>query len=540
VTSPTSPTSAHQGLPNTAPGTVLGTTETDVSAPDVSDPAALAGWHHLTVEPRRPERVRRLPRGYLLAVAAVCVGAFMGQLDASIVTLAFPSLEHSFHSDVASVSWVGLSYLLVLVATVAAVGRFADMVGRKLLYLYGFVIFVAGSVLCALAPNLLALDGFRAVQAVGAAMLQANSVAIIALAVPRRRLGRALGMQGAAQALGLALGPSVGGLLLVVGGWRLLFLVNVPVGLVGLVAALLFVPRSTQLSGRVEFDWSGFALFFPAVAALVFAISQGDHLGWTSPLILMALVGTVGLGLAFVGRERRARHPMVDLTLFRRTPFTAGVSSSLLAFLVLFGVLVVVPFFLERAEGFGTVRTGLELMMMPVALGLVAPWSGRMADSLGVRLPAVTGLGMVAGGLALLAVLHPATPGFLALLALVGAGLGLFTSPNNAGIMASVPAQQSGLASGLLNMSRGLGTAMGLAVATAVFSALGGDGGGPPTVGRAVSVTFGVLAGVAVLAAVITAVGSSSRPLADRAGGASAGGVSPGLASAGLQEPRVA
>ena len=474
------------------------------------------GWHQLTVEPRRPEVVRRLPRGYLLAVAAVCVGAFMGQLDASIVTLAFPALERSFQSGVASVSWVGLSYLLVLVATVVAVGRFADMVGRKLLYLYGFIIFIAGSVLCAAAPTLLALDAFRAVQAVGSAMLQANSVAIIALAVPRRRLGRALGIQGAAQALGLALGPSVGGLLLAVGGWRLLFLVNVPVGLVGLAAALVFVPRSTHLQGRVEFDWPGFALFFPAVAGMVFAISQGNHQGWTSPVIVASVIAALGLGSAFVAWERRCRNPMVDISLFRRVRFTAGVSSSLLAFLVLFGVLVVVPFLLERADGFGTVRTGLELMVMPVALGLVAPFSGRMADSIGVRRPAVTGLCMTAAGLLLLSFLHPATPGFLGLLALTGAGLGLFTSPNNAGIMAAVPARQSGLASGLLNMSRGLGTAMGLAVTTAVFSTLGGDGGTPSAVRSAVSVTFLVLAGVALAAGTITALGSSSEPVRAR------------------------
>ncbi len=474
-------------------------------------------WRHFLIEPRRPAAVRALPRAYILAVAAVCVGAFMGQLDASIVTLAFPALERSFDAGVASVSWAGITYLLVLVATVAAVGRFADMVGRKLLYLYGFLIFIVGSALCALAPSLLALDAFRALQAIGAAMLQANSVAIIALAVPRQTLGRALGIQGAAQALGLALGPSVGGLLLAAGGWRLLFLVNVPVGALGLVAALLFVPRSTHLQGRVEFDWLGFALFFPAIAALVFAISEGNHVGWASPPIVLVLVAAVGLGTAFVVRESRTRHPMVDLTLFRRRRFTAGIVSSLLAFLVLFGVLVVVPFYLERALGFGTVRTGIELMVMPLALGLVAPWSGRMADTVGVRAPAVTGLVMVGVGLTLLGLLRPATPGFLLLLALVGAGLGLFTSPNNAGIMAAVPAQQSGLASGLLNMSRGLGTAMGLAVSTAVFSALGGDGGLPATVRSAVSVTFYVLAGAALLAAAVAAAGFSSRPLAERA-----------------------
>jgi EmrB/QacA subfamily drug resistance transporter len=481
----------------------------------LEEPAA-TGWQRFLIEPRRPEFIRQMPNGYRLAVAAVCIGAFMGQLDASIVTVAFPSLARTFHTGAAGVSWVGLSYLLVLVATVAAVGRFADMVGRKLLYVYGFAIFVAGSALCANAPSLLALDGFRAFQAVGAAMLQANSVAIIAVAVPPSRLGRSLGVQGTAQALGLALGPSVGGLLLAAGGWRLIFLVNVPVGLVGMGCALLFVPRSRHLQTRVPFDWAGFALFFPAVAALVFAISQGNALGWDSAAIVGTLIASVVLGVLFVGRERHDPAPMVDVRLFLQRAFTAGVAGSLLAFLVLFGILVVVPFYSERSLGASTIRTGLELMAMPLALGLVAPWSGRLADRVGVQRPAAVGMVVATGALVGLAVWRPGTWGFVAVLAAVGIGLGLFNSPNNAGIMTSVPRSQSGLASGLLNMSRGLGTALGLAVSTAVFVAMGGDGRDRAQVARAFSVTCLVLAGVTLLAALVAWAGTTSEPLASR------------------------
>ena len=167
-------------------------------------------WDRLLVEPRRPQSIREHPHAPWLAVAAVCVGAFMGQLDASIVTVALPTLQRTFDASVGAVTWVGLSYLLVLVATVTAVGRFADMWGRKLLYVYGFVIFTVASVLCGLAPGLGALCGFRALQAVGAAMLQANSLAIIVLVMPARSLGRAIGLQGTAQALGLAVGPDGG------------------------------------------------------------------------------------------------------------------------------------------------------------------------------------------------------------------------------------------------------------------------------------------------------------------------------------------
>ncbi len=474
------------------------------------------GWQRLLLEPPRPDAVRRLPRGYLLAVAAVCVGAFMGQLDASIVTLAFPALARSFGAGAAAVSWVGLSYLLVLVATVVAVGRLADIVGRKLLYLYGFAIFVVGSALCAAAPSLVVLDVFRAVQAVGAAMLQANSVAIIALAVPPTRLGRSLGLQGAAQALGLALGPSIGGLLLAAGGWRLIFLVNVPVGIVGMAAAAAFVPRSRHLQAGARFDWGGFALFFPAVTALVFAVSRGNELGWTTTAVWGSLVATLLLGWRFVVRERRHPSPMIDVRRFRHPAFSAGMVGGLLAFLVLFGVLVVVPFYFERSLRVSTVRTGLELMTMPVALGLVAPWSGRLADRIGVRIPAASGMVLSAGALTALAVWRPGGWAFTGLLALLGAGLGLFTAPNNAGVMASVPHSESGAASGLLNMSRALGTAFGLAVTTAVFVAAGGDGFVPHVVAHAFSVSCLVLAGVAAVNTLVVGMGTTGSALASR------------------------
>jgi MFS family permease len=207
-----------------------------------------ASEFRLLNEPKRPGSIREWPGAPWLAVGAVCVGAFMGQLDASIVTLALPSLQRSFDASLGAVTWVALSYLLVLVALVTAFGRVSDMAGRKLIYLYGFVVFTIGSALCGLAPTLLALDGARVIQAVGAAMLQANSVAIIVLAVPPRSIGKAVGFQGAAQAIGIAMGPTVGGLLVAAGGWRLIFFVNVPFGVIGLIAGWLFIPRSRNLS----------------------------------------------------------------------------------------------------------------------------------------------------------------------------------------------------------------------------------------------------------------------------------------------------
>jgi EmrB/QacA subfamily drug resistance transporter len=466
-----------------------------------------ASWQRLLVEPRRPAAIRNRENAYWLAVAAVCIGAFMGQLDASIVTVALPTLQRTFGASVGAVTWVGLSYLLVLVATVTAVGRFADMWGRKLLYVYGFALFVIGSALCGLAPSLGWLIAFRILQAVGAAMLQANSVAIIVVAVPRVSLGKALGIQGAAQAVGLALGPSVGGLLLAAGGWRLIFIVNVPFGVLGVLAGLLLIPRSLHLGDRVPFDWLGLSMFFPAVVAVLSAVSFGNSYGWTSPLIVGAFAVGLSLAVAFVIRELHTSDPMLDLALFERSRFRWGITSGLLSYLVLFGVLFLVPFYFERGLGIGAARAGLELMMMPLALGIVAPFAGRLADRLGARPLTVGGMSLVAIGLFALGALRPSTLGFLGLLALIGAGLGCFTPPNNAAIMGSVPHHQSGLASGVLNMTRGMGTALGLALTGLVFDLAGGTSAVHLTVDHAFSLTASFLGVAATLAVFLSAIG---------------------------------
>ena len=431
-----------------------------------------AGWRRFLVEPARPRSIATWPNAHWLAVGTVCIGAFMGQVDASIVTVAYPTLRTAFHAGLGSVTWVGLSYLLVLVALVTAVGRFADIVGHKLLYTYGFMVFVAGSALCGLAPSLGALDGFRVLQAVGAAMLQANSVAIIALAMPPERLGRAIGIQGTAQALGLALGPTVGGLLIAVGGWRLIFFVNVPVGAVACVLAWFLIPRSRHLQRGARFDWAGLALFVPAVAALLYAITWlADSRGQVSGQVIGLLVGCAVLGAAFLLRERRTSAPMLDLNLFRRAGFSAGISSGLLSYLVMFGALYAAVFYLESGPqhlGFGI--AGLELSVMPVAFGVVAPFAGRAADRLGARPLTVAGMLIAALSLAVLGLVHPAGAALLPPLAGLGAGLGLFTPPNSAAIMGTAPREEAGVASGVLNMTRGMGTSMGQAFAALVLS----------------------------------------------------------------------
>jgi EmrB/QacA subfamily drug resistance transporter len=319
------------------------------------------------------------------------------------------------------------------------------------------------------------LIAFRVIQAVGAAMIQANSVAIIVLALPREKLGRGIGIQGAAQALGLAFGPTVGGLLIALGGWRLIFFVNVPVGVVGTVMAWYLIPRSRHLQERVPFDWLGLGLFFPAVAAFLSAVSFGNSAGWTSPNILGLFAAAAVLGAAFIRRERRTFKPMLDLSLFKRVSFAAGIGSGLLSYMVLFGTLFVVPFYLERALHQGPGRAGLMLGVMPIALGITAPFAGRLAERVGARPLTVAGMALSAASMGALVLAHGSLGAILIELAVLGIGLGMFTPPNNAAIMGSAPREQSGVASGVLNMSRGMGTAMGLAFTSLVFGLVAGS-----------------------------------------------------------------
>jgi EmrB/QacA subfamily drug resistance transporter len=455
------------------------------------------------LEPARPDWLRQKPKAYRYALATVCIGAFMGQLDASIVTVAFPSMQRSFHSSLASVTLVGLSYLVVLVVAVAAVGRLSDMVGRKLVYTYGFGVFAAGSALCAVAPSLLALDGARALQAIGAAMLQANSLAVLYLVLPKERLGKGLGIQGACQALGLALGPSIGGLLLAAGGWRLIFLANVPMGVLGVFAARLCLPRSGDLTNAERFDWAGLALLVPAVAAPLTVLTLGSDWGWSAPQTRLLLVAGIAAAAGFVGLERRAAHPLVDLSLLQKRGLTTGMTSALLSYLVLFGVMFAVPFFLEQGRHMSTGTAGLILTALPLSLGALAPFAGKLSDRLGSRRPAVAGMVLTAIALVALGVLTPTGWPLIACLALAGGGLGMFVAPNTASVMSSAPRGQAGVMSGLLNMTRGLGTAVGLALTGYVLSSAAGHGVSSAAVDKGFGPAVVMLGLLALLAAAL-------------------------------------
>jgi MFS family permease len=460
-------------------------------------------------EAPRPESIRRNPRAPWFAVGVVCFGAFMGQLDASIVTLTFRPMERDFAAPLAGVQWVSLSYLLVLVAMLAPAGRVGDSIGRKLVYQYGFGVFTVGSAMCAFAPSLGTLVGFRLLQAIGAAMLQANSVALVTTSVPRSQMRLALSVQAAAQSIGLALGPTLGGLLTQAATWRAVYWVNVPVGIVALVAGRYLLPRTRHFSRTDVFDWPGAVALGSATTALLLVLSAVSGLplpGWAT--IALAVLAAAA-ALAFAGRERRARFPLIDPALIKSLRVVLGLVGAFLGYLALFGPLVLVPQVLTGTGGeFGT---GLVLSALPVGFGVAALTVEKvLPGSVRNRTRAATGAAICAVGLSMLIFVTLQIASVVLLLALAGLGLGMFVPANNAVIMRSAGADKAAVLGGLVNMARGIGTTFGIALVTLALHLSPRAADGRP--GHALA--FAVLAIAAALAIPIVL---AIRPLRDGA-----------------------
>lgn len=476
-------------------------------------------WDLLLTE-RPPAKAVAQRRDYpWLVVGTVCVGAFMGQVDASVAQLVLPVLEREFGQSLSAISWVAIAYTLTLAVFLPIFGRLADLYGRKMLYTSGFLLFIIGSGLCGFASTLLNLIGFRVFQAIGAALLQANSVAIVVTAAGPRYRGRAIGLQAAAQAVGLSAGPAIGGFLIYELSWRWIFWINVPFGLLGTLMGWFVLPQTGLTDPDRRFDWWGVAMLGPVLAALVLLINEGRDWGAASaPFAVCALTVCLLLPL-FIRRESRLSAPLLDLRLFRNRAFWAGNVSGLLSYAMLFGVFFLMPFIFERAYREDSLTAGLALTVIPVALGALSPISGFLYDKAGPRALSVTGMALSFISFVMLAFLM--RPGDMAwtlgALSLFGVGQGLFTSPNNSAVMAAAPRGRVGQAGGILNVTRSFGTSVGVAAASTLLSwglaAAGGDSGSTFQASPAAMISASrYVLGLFALFALIAGVLSWARP----------------------------
>ncbi|MFG3049926.1 MFS transporter [Kitasatospora sp. NPDC048239] len=451
----------------------------------------------LLTERPRPRGVATWRYAHWLAVGTVCLGAFLGQLTASVTALVLPELGRHFGVGFAAVEWVALAYLLVLVALLAPVGRLSDLVGRKTMYLGGFAVFALSSLGAGFAGSLGVLVACRAVQAVGGAMMQANSVALVARGVPGHAMRRALGIQAAAQGLGLALGPSLGGLLVQHASWRWVFWMNVPIGLVGILAGWYLLPRSRPDGApRPEggrFDLLGLLLLTGASTALLLALSAASGLPLPGWAVAVLLAVSVLLALALVRQERRAARPILAPGLVNTPGVRSGLAVALIGYLLLFCPLVLGPVMLT-GSGVPVALAGLVVTLLPAAFAVAATVGGALlprgwSDVARCRV----GAALAGAGLLLFALLPVTGAVVAAPLLLAGYGLGLLLPANNALVMRAIPAECSAVGGGMVNMARSLGTALGTALPVLGVHLAGAGAGG-----RTVLLVLAAVAGLAV------------------------------------------
>jgi EmrB/QacA subfamily drug resistance transporter len=420
--------------------------------------------------------------GVLIAIG---IGTFMTALDTSVVNTVLPIIGQSFNESIAKVEWVVTIYLLVLSGLLLSFGRLGDIRGHKAMYLSGFGIFMVGSLFSGIAPNVGLLITFRGLQALGAAMLAANSPAILTKSFPDQQRGQALGLQATMTYLGLTVGPSLGGWLASLLGWRVVFIINLPVGLAAIWLSLKYIPNDSSHYQAEQFDYPGAITFLLGLGSLLLGLNQGGEWGWTSIPILALLLGAIVLLVLFVYIEKRTKHPMLDLSLFKQLPFSMTAASAVINYIGVFSSIFLMPYYLIQGRGFSPAQAGLILTAQPVVMAVIAPISGTLSDRIGTRLPTVFGMGILSAGLYNLSRLtaQSSIESIMVALAIIGLGTGAFISPNNSALMGSAPKSRQGIAAGILATSRNFGMVLGVGIAGAIFTTVmshGSTGSGTP------------------------------------------------------------
>jgi EmrB/QacA subfamily drug resistance transporter len=429
----------------------------------------------------------------------VSIGTFMTPFDASIVSVALPAMGSDLQLSYSQGLWTQAAYLLVTSMLLIPAGRTADSRGPVRYYLMGTLVFALGSVVAALAPDGYVLIAARCIQGVGGAFMFATSPGIVTAAFPAAERGRALGLNTTAVYVGLTAGPVLGGLIVTHASWRWIFLINVPIAVLTVLAgwSLLGIERRARRAaeplggaeamsagtaprgadGRV--DWLGAVLLGVALAALFVPLTFSPLWGWAGARSIVLLVLAVVLFAAFIMVEDRRKEPMLDLDLLRRNRvFALGNSATLLNYLAVFAVTTLTALFLQISQGRSAQETGLILLMQPVLMALLAPITGRLSDRVGSRALAAGGMVLVAAGMAQLAFASLSVGRVLLALGTIGVGMAAFSPPNMSMVMGSVDRSQLSLASGFLGTMRFCGQGLSVAVLGAIAAhSLGPEGG---------------------------------------------------------------
>jgi EmrB/QacA subfamily drug resistance transporter len=405
-------------------------------------------------------------------LGAVSVGLFMIMLDNTVVNVALPSMRSSLHMSLSELEWVVAGYALTFAAFMLIGGKLADFVGRRLVFMIGLAVFTGASLACGLAPNGGFLIGARIVQGLGGALMNPATLSIIAATFAPRERGRAIGIWAGVSAMALAIGPLVGGLLTEHVNWNWIFFINVPVGLLGLLAIPLFIDESRDTTAEQRLDAPGLVTSALGLFALTYAFIEANTYGWTSGRILGAFaVAAVSL-VGFVLLERHQRAPMLDLSLFRNRTFGGANAAMLFVGLAMFGTFFYVSLYMQNVLKYSPVEAGASFLPMTILVILIAPRAGALTDRVGSRWLVGTGMTLLAVMLFYYTTLgaHESFWALLPGLLLGGAGMGMTMTPVTAAAMSAVSVDKAGVGSAVLNSARQVGGSLGIAVMGAIVA----------------------------------------------------------------------
>lgn len=469
---------------------------------------------------RRDDTVIRMPPSVRWALASLSLSMLLSSLGTSIANVGLPTLTLAFDASFQQVQWVVIAYLLAITALIVSVGRLGDMIGRRRLLMAGVLLFTLASALCGLASTLWLLIAARAAQGMGAAVMMALTMAFVGDTVGKTRTGSAMGLLATTSALGTALGPSLGGVLIAGFGWQAIFLINVPLGVVTffLVQRYLPIDQPRSKAQNAGFDLAGTFLLSLSLAAYALAMTTryGEGHGRFGMFnMALLLASALGVGL-FIHVQARAASPLIRLAMFSEPVLRASLATSMLVSTVMMATLVVGPFYLSRALGLDAAMVGLVLSVGPLAAALTGVPAGRMADRFGAARMTLVGLFAIATGSLVLAMV-PATfgiVGYITPLVVVTVGYALFMTANNTAVMADVDSNQRGVVSGMLSLSRNLGLITGASAMGAVFTlasrATDITTATPGAVATGMRFTFAVAAMLIIVALIVAARSRSS------------------------------
>jgi EmrB/QacA subfamily drug resistance transporter len=413
--------------------------------------------------------------GYGLLIFSIALATFMSGLDGTIVNIALPTISEAFAVSSTTVSWVATAYLLVMAGCVLVFGKIADIIGFRRIFLLGFIVFTAGSFFCGSLPDLFdslpLLIGSRIFQAIGGAMITAIAPAMVTAYIPMDQKGKAMGVIMTMAALGTALGPSIGGILTQFLSWHWIFFINIPVGIIAVLLGAKVIPEAATKGSMAGFDRTGAGLIFVGLASLLFVVSEGGSMGWTSPPILvLAAVAIFTLGW-FVRHELRLADPLLELRLFRNRNF---LTTNLILSLVFFsfsGINYLLPFYLQYVKSLDTSSAGLIMTALSVAMMAAGILSGLLYNRTGPRALCIAAAVFLVAGYFLMTRLHATTPVLYVVvcLALIGFGLGLIITPASNMIMISVARSRQGMVSSLTSLERFAPLTLGIAFYNLIF-----------------------------------------------------------------------